>query len=376
MSIGYLLTLVIIGGFTAVAVWPARRPRALAKASYLMGLTVNEVPHVAAGVPLAAVVVPAAASGGFGAGWSSMAAALGTVAVATGLVVIARRGVAAWPAVTAALTDAGLDAPRRPRGWAWRTLLTPIPFRPRRISRVAGIRYGEHRRQRLDVYHRRDRPSGGPVLVYLHGGGYFSGGRHREGRALLHTLADRGWICVSAGYRLRPEAGFEDHLADARRALAWARDNAGRYGGDPARLVMAGSSAGAHMTALLALDPETDLTAAICLYGHYGRYYGRTDSEDVASTPFAMPAEDAPPVFIAHGDHDTWTPVEPARALAAKLRRESVQAVVHAELPGGQHGFDLWRSWRCSAVVAGIGAFAAEHVTRPAAAATVAGRAR
>jgi hypothetical protein len=51
------------------------------------------------------------------------------------------------------------------------------------------------------------------------------------------------------------------------------------------------------------------------------------------------------------------TSVKAARQLATKLRRESPNPVVSVELPGGQHGFDLWRSWRCSAVLAGIEAF-------------------
>ena len=123
---------------------------------------------------------------------------------------------------------------------------------------------------------------------------------------------------------------------------------------------MAGSSAGAHLTSLCALDPETRPSAAICLYGYYGRYYGRTATETVVSTPLALSGAEAPPWFVAHGDRDTWTPVEGSRALATKLRRESRRPVVGVELPGGQHGFDLWSSWRYSAVLAGIEAFLAD----------------
>jgi acetyl esterase/lipase len=357
MSIGYALTLVLVGCFTLISLWPPRRPRVLAQAAYLMGITVNEVPHLAAGIPLAVATGLAIASGDIGLDPSALLPAAGAVAVGAGLVAIARRGAQAWPAVTAAVDSAGLLVPVRPRGWAWRTLLSPIPFRPRQVVRVANLSYGDHRRQRLDFYHRRDLPSGGPVLVYLHGGGYYSGGKHREGRALLHRLAAQGWVCISADYRLRPSADFEDHLADARGALAWARRNATEYGGDPDRVVMAGSSAGAHLTSLLALDPDAHLAAAICVYGYYGRYYGRTESETVISTPFALSAAAAPPFFVAHGDHDTLTSVESARQLATKLRRESPNPVVSVELPGGQHGFDLWRSWRYSAVLTGIEAF-------------------
>jgi acetyl esterase/lipase len=252
-------------------------------------------------------------------------------------------------------------------------LLAPFPLRPRSVQRVAGLRYGAHRRHRLDVYRRRGPVSCGPVLVYLHGGGYYSGGKHREGRALLHRLAERGWVCISATYRLRPGAGFPEHFVDAKRVLAWAHEHATAYGGDARRLVMSGSSAGAHLTALSALtqgDPglqpgfeeaTTRVDAAICLYGFYGRYYGRGPEESPPSSPLALDAAEAPPFLVAHGDQDSWTRVEDARALSAKLRQESEGPVVHLELPAGQHGFDLLRSWRFEAVLGAMDTFL-EHV--------------
>jgi acetyl esterase/lipase len=224
------------------------------------------------------------------------------------------------------------------------------------------VPYGDHRRQRLDVLRRRDRPVGGPVLVYLHGGGYFSGSKNWECRALLHHFAARGWVCVSASYRLRPGAGFEEHLADARAALAWARANAAQHGGDPSTVVLAGSSAGAHLTSLCALSeaPTENLAAAVCLYGYYGRYYGRGPDEAVSSTPFASSAVGAPAFLLAHGGSDNYTPPAVARDLAAKLRTESSEPVIHIELPGGQHGFDLLRSWRFAAVIDALDALFAD----------------
>ena len=360
MPLGYLVTVLVVAFFTAVAWAPPARPLLVAHIGYPLSLVVNEVPHLAAGLPLASATVLAIAAGDLGPDPASAAllAAAGVVALGIGL--LAHRGIRARSAVAAGLRTGGMAVPDRPRAWAWRTALAPFPLRPRSVNRIPGLRYGEHRRHRLDVYHRHDRPSGAPVLLYLHGGGYYSGGKHREGRALLHRMAAQGWVCVSATYRLRPRAGFEDHLADARTAIAWARTHAADYGGDPDTIVMAGSSAGAHLTSLCALDPETRLSAAICLYGFYGRYYGRTAAEAVPSTPFALPGTSAPPVFVAHGDRDTQTPVEGARALTTKLREESPSPVVAAVLPGGQHGFDLLRSWRFAAVLAGIEAFLAD----------------
>jgi acetyl esterase/lipase len=215
------------------------------------------------------------------------------------------------------------------------------------------------------------------VLVYLHGGGYFSGSKRREGRAMLHRLAEEGWVCVSATYRLRPQVQWPDHLVDAKRVLAWVRRHAGELGADPARLVMAGSSAGAHLTAVCALsaneaawqpgfeDDDTSVAAAVCLYGWYGAYYGRSPEERPSSSPLHHDAAHAPPFFLAHGDRDGYTPVSGVRALHRKLLAESSAPVVYAELPGAQHGFDLFRSLRSDAVVAGVEEFAARVLRAP-----------
>jgi len=360
VPVGYLLSVAIVGAFTVVALAPPRRPRPVARLSYAMGVVVNEVPHLAAALPLASATVQGFIGGNLSLDGTSLTLLGAAGTVFAGLAVVAARGIHARASVADALRQADIAVPRWGKAWAWHVALTPLPIRPRRVARIANLQYGESRRQRLDVYHRRDRPSGGPVLVYLHGGGYYSGSKHHEGRALLHQLAARGWVCISATYRLRPRAGFEEHLADAHAALTWARANATEYGGDPTSLVLAGSSAGAHLTSLLALDADGGPSAAICLYGHYGRYYGRTADEPVPSTPFALSAAHAPPFFVAHGENDTWTPAAAARQLTKKLRKESPAPVVGVELPGGQHGFDLLRSWRYTAVLAGIDAFLAD----------------
>jgi acetyl esterase/lipase len=130
---------------------------------------------------------------------------------------------------------------------------------------------------------------------------------------------------------------------------------------------VSGSSAGAHMASLAALTPndpsfqpgfedaDTSVTAAIGLNGWYGGYYGQED----ASSPLAHVRPDAPPFFIAHGDHDTVAPVEVARYFAGKLGNVSTNPVVYAELPGAQHAFDLFGSLRFERVVDAIEAFTA-----------------
>ncbi|WP_234402101.1 alpha/beta hydrolase, partial [Thermobifida halotolerans] len=69
--------------------------------------------------------------------------------------------------------------------------------------------------------------------MYLHGGGYVGGRRDRE--ALAAPARRAGRACVSADYRLRPEAGFAEHLADAKKGVAWKREHGAAHGADPRR---------------------------------------------------------------------------------------------------------------------------------------------
>ena len=183
-------------------------------------------------------------------------------------------------------------------------------------------------------------------------------------------------MCVSANYRLRPAAQHPDHLIDLKKVIVWVRAHGQEYGADPAVLFVSGSSAGGHMAALAALTPndpafqpgfeaaDTSVTAAIGLNGYYGNYYG----QGAASSPLAYVRPDAPPLFLAHGDHDTVVPVEVARRFAARLGGVSSSPVVYAELPGAQHAFDLFGSLRFELVVDTVEAFTAwvrSSATRP-----------
>jgi acetyl esterase/lipase len=379
--LGYLAGMLIAGGMTLMALAPPRLPGPLNAVSYRLGLVINELPFAFICL-LTASTLLAFSQGDIRhpGGWAAFGLA---VLAATGLAVVARRGAQAGPAVAGALDEAlgqgwrgaiDTDLARwlRHRPPYARILGWPFALRPRGVVRVRNLRYGNAGRQNLlDVYHHRSRPPGAPTLVYFHGGGYYSGHKHHEALPLLHRLASQGWVCVSANYRLRPRATFPDHLVDAKKVIAWIREHAREYGGDPATVFVAGSSAGGHLATLAALTPDdpalqpgfegadTSVTAAISLYGYYGRYYDGDSTEEIPSTPFAYDATDAPPIFIAHGDRDTLVPVGMARHLATRLRSMSANPVVYAELPGGHHAFDLFHSPRFESVVDGIEAFAA-----------------
>ena len=102
-------------------------------------------------------------------------------------------------------------------------------------------------------------PGRRPTLLQIHGGAWIVGSKNEQGIPLMLHLAARGWVCVSANYRLSPRATFPDHLVDVKRAIAWIREHGAEYGANPDFLVVTGGSAGGHLAALVALtanDPE------------------------------------------------------------------------------------------------------------------------
>ena len=124
---------------------------------------------------------------------------------------------------------------------------------------TADLAYGPDPRENLDVYQPRatagePAPRGGyPVVVFFYGGTWISGER-KDYRFIGEALASRGIVAIVADYRLYPQVRYPDFLTDCARALAWARREAPRYGGDATRLYVMGFSSGAYNAAMLALD--------------------------------------------------------------------------------------------------------------------------
>jgi acetyl esterase/lipase len=367
MPIGYLIGTSLVAAAVLSALRPVRRPQWLSSLSYFVGLAWNELPF--AGLLLLAASTALTLADheiSSPAGMSVLGVAL---ALAAGLAVVGLRATRTRAALANALErELGVALPPVRLPWA-RILAAPWLMWRRDVERVAGIPYGDapHGRNLLDVYRPRHRRPDGPTLVYFHGGRFRSGHKRREGRVLLHHLASHGWVCISANYRLKPQARFPEHHVDAKKAIAWVREQGGDYGADVSRVFVAGSSAGAHMAALAALTPDdrrfqpgfehvgTRVAAAICLYG----YYGPLDSGTPGSSPSDYPAVNAPPFFIAHGDLDVVVRERSARWFAEQLRAASSHPVVYAELPGAHHSFDRFHSIRNDTVVIAVEAFAA-----------------
>jgi arylformamidase len=110
-----------------------------------------------------------------------------------------------------------------------------------------------HERHVLDVYTPERGDQGLPVMFWLHGGGWQAGDKS-DVALKPKVLTERGFVFVSANYRLLPHVGMDELTADIVASFGWVYQNIARHGGDPKRIFVGGHSAGAQLAALLCTD--------------------------------------------------------------------------------------------------------------------------
>jgi acetyl esterase/lipase len=263
----------------------------------------------------------------------------------------------------------------------------------RRSVHRTSVRYGPLPSQLLDVWRPKELPvEPAPVLVFVPGGAWVHGSRMLQGYALMSHLAQLGWVCLSIDYRCAPHHRWPAHITDVKTAIAWARANVDKFGGDRNFVAVAGCSAGGHLSALAGLTandpgmqcdlPEGSDTTVDAVVGIYGRYdwedrstvervrfmdflervvVGRKAAKhpDVfrKASPMAWVHKDAPPFLVIHGTGDSVIPVEQARSFVERLRKASRSVVSYIELPGAGHAFDMIDGARTGSMATAIGLF-------------------
>jgi acetyl esterase/lipase len=308
---------------------------------------------------------------------------------------ILRRQQALTPTVLSEALDGIVAAEHLCQPWPSHRTGAPVlkALGQRRYVHATSVQYGEHPRQLLDVWGSSVTPqTPAPVLIFVPGGAWVFGRRELQGHALMAHLVRRGWICLSIQYRASPHHRWPCQIVDVKAAVAWARANADRFGGDRDFIAIAGCSAGGHLAALagltpgdqrlqagLAEDADTSVDAVVSVYGQYdwhdrstqerdrfvgflervvvGRSQARYPDVFRAASPLDRMHPGAPPFLAVHGSDDHLIPVAEARQFVERLRAVSTSAVGYIELPGAGHGFDLIDGARTAAVVTAIGRF-------------------
>ncbi len=119
------------------------------------------------------------------------------------------------------------------------------------------LAYGTDPQQRLDVY-LPAQAKAAPIIFMVHGGAWMIGDKGASAfvsNKVAHWLP-KDYILVSSNYRMSRQPNPLDQADDIARALAFVQTKAPSWGGDPARVLLLGHSAGAHLVSLLAADPR------------------------------------------------------------------------------------------------------------------------
>jgi acetyl esterase/lipase len=205
----------------------------------------------------------------------------------------------------------------------------------------------------------------GPVLVNIHGGSWQHGTPQDDG-TFASYFAGKGWTVFSLDYRLAPQWTHPAQIEDVRAALRWIHIHAAEYGGDPARIALAGRSAGGHL-ALLAAYTSGDFPiravvsyyAPIDLAGGYADppvpdplrvrerleiFLGGTPT-DLATvyrdaSPITYVRADLPATFQVLGARDCVVRPRFPKALHERLLAQKNRSLL-LEIPWSDHGFDF-----------------------------------
>lgn len=235
---------------------------------------------------------------------------------------------------------------------------------------------------KLDIYLPESTEGPYPVIVYIHGGGWFLGHKRVAYMEPLFYMLEHGYALVSIDYTLSDQAEFPTQIYEIKTAIRFLRQHAEIYNLQAHRIAVLGDSAGGHLAALAGTSGATgaleDLSlgwpqqsskvqAVVDWFGPTNLaamqqqlqdlnlpswdsmactmedlFIGADLSQEPEKAKPADPATyltpEAPPFMIQHGDKDTVVPCQQSISFAQKLEEAiGKDKVIFEILPGAVH---------------------------------------
>ncbi|QEX22665.1 esterase [Hypericibacter adhaerens] len=218
------------------------------------------------------------------------------------------------------------------------------------LRHTADIAYGESPGERLDVFPATD--PGAPIHVYIHGG-YWRALDKSDFSYVARPLVAAGATTVLLNYDLCPKVTLDIIVQQIRNAVIWVYRHAGLLGGSADRIYLSGSSAGAHLAAMmLAQDwsrspvPDDVIKGAVCITGIYdvepvlriqANEQIRLKPEMVArNSPLRFAPRRRCPALVAVGAKETPEWIKQSEAYEAHLKRHGLPTSL-LKLPDTHH---------------------------------------
>lgn len=211
-------------------------------------------------------------------------------------------------------------------------------------ERQQGVPYGNHERQRMDIYVPTETPVRKNVIVFVYGGAWDQGSKEQF-EFVGQAFARLGYITVLPNYRLYPDVEFPDFIHDVAMAVSETNRHLPQACGSEPQFILAGHSAGAHTAALLIADPDylnnhgINLSQIHGFIGMSGPYDLPLDHERVAekftkvegdeANPIALTHAGMPPALLLHGESDTVAAPFHTERFSAQLRQSGVPVTTH-----------------------------------------------
>ncbi|MED6300446.1 MAG: alpha/beta hydrolase [Verrucomicrobiota bacterium] len=225
---------------------------------------------------------------------------------------------------------------------------------------------------KLDLY-LPEKAKESALVVWIHGGGWQKGSKND---CKVKWLNEHGYSVASISYRLSQIAKFPAQLHDCKGAIRWLRANSSKYGYKTNHIVVAGSSAGGHLAALIGttsgnqrlegdvggnLNQRSSVSAIIDYYGPtdfilrsktqpsraneigsvvYNLLGGGADKKvelaKLASAAYHVTKDD-PPLLIFHGDKDNTVLIDQSEAITKVYKSKGLSVQMNV-LSGKKHG--------------------------------------
>jgi acetyl esterase/lipase len=238
-----------------------------------------------------------------------------------------------------------------------------------------------------------------PLFVNIHGGGWVTGDKalHPGSAALqIYDSGNATWAVASINYRLINEAVWPAQIEDTKAAIRWLKVNADTYRIDSQMIVVGGSSAGGHLSAMLAvtngdtiydnsslgsMNASSEVNAVVDWFGVTNMFtlsdyfesqniskpwpmesllacemeVDCTNESVISASPALLVNGSEPPVLLMHGVNDTLIPPSQSQELATALSSNN-SIYWHHEFTDAGHGIGNLE-WRTSEVVDLLSAF-------------------
>lgn len=205
-----------------------------------------------------------------------------------------------------------------------------------------------------------------PAAILVHGGGWVRGDRLTEMSPLFAPLNRAGIAWFSIDYRLAKDPlSFGVAIRDVEAAVQFFAEHADEYNIDPARISLIGESAGGHLAAMAALNPNLPIQSVVALYAPTdlaslaqnvglipdsirqnitaGPWGGIIMARLSQLSPIEHLRPNMPPFLLIHGTSDPLVPIQQSRDMCTRLKALGNSCEVYP-VEGAGHGIRRWPS--------------------------------